>query len=47
MGIKSGPNISKASLIFSMDGATPRGFSSARSHLIDEYDRSITDGGSA
>ena len=35
MACKSGPNIGKASLIFSMDGATPRGFSSADNEIED------------
>ena len=35
MGIKSGPNISKASLIFSMDGASPRAFNSATNEVED------------
>jgi surface protein len=35
MACKSGPNIGKASLIFSMDGATPRGFSSVDNEIED------------
>ena len=35
MACKSGPNVSKASLIFSMDGATPRGFSSVDNEIED------------
>ena len=35
MGIKAGPNISKASLIFSMDGASPRAFNSATNEVED------------
>ena len=35
MACKSGPNIGKASLIFSMDGSTPRGFSSVDNEIED------------
>jgi surface protein len=35
MACKSGPNIGKSSLIFSMDAATPRGFSSADNDIED------------
>ena len=35
MACKSGPNVGKASLIFSMDGATPRGFSSVDNEIED------------
>ena len=35
MACKSGPNIGKASLIFSMDGSTPKGFSSVDNEIED------------